>query len=39
GKIVKVTMPNQVRSSENQLTWDEKVYLSWQSTSGVVLHH
>ena len=38
GKIVKVTMPNQVRSSENRLTWDDHVYLSWLSTSGVVLH-
>jgi len=37
GKIVKVTMPNQMRSAELRLTWEDRVYLSWHPTSGVVL--
>ena len=37
GKIVKVTMPNQLRSAELRLTWEDRVHLSWHPTSGVVL--
>jgi len=37
GKIVKVTMPNQLRSAELRLSWEDRVYLSWHPTSGVVL--
>jgi putrescine transport system ATP-binding protein len=37
GKIVKVTMPNQMRSAELRLSWEDRVYLSWHPTSGVVL--
>jgi putrescine transport system ATP-binding protein len=37
GKTVKVTMPNQVRSAEQKLTWDDKVYLTWHDTAAVVL--
>ena len=37
GKTVKVTMPNLVRSAEQRLTWDDKVYLTWHETAAVVL--
>ena len=37
GKTVKVTMPNLVRSAEQRLTWEDKVYLTWHETAAVVL--
>ena len=37
GVTVKVMRPNLVRSAEQQLTWEDKVYLSWRPSSGVVL--
>jgi putrescine transport system ATP-binding protein len=36
-KTVKVTIPNLVRSAEQKLTWDDKVYLTWHDTAAVVL--
>ena len=36
-KIVKVKRPNQVRSIERDLSWEDEVYLSWLPSSGVVL--
>ncbi len=38
-KIVEITHPNQVRpkSGEHLADWEEKVYLSWEPTSAVVL--
>ncbi len=36
-KMVKVTMPNLVRSAEQRLTWDDQVYLTWHDTAAVVL--
>jgi putrescine transport system ATP-binding protein len=37
GKSVKVTLPNQVRSAEQRLLWDDQVYLTWHQTAAVVL--
>jgi putrescine transport system ATP-binding protein len=36
-KRVRVTIPNLTRTGSGRFTWDEKVYLSWQGSSGVVL--
>ena len=37
GKRVRVTIPNLTRTGSDRYTWDEKVHLSWQASSGVVL--
>jgi putrescine transport system ATP-binding protein len=37
GKVVRVTQPNVYRHSEDRITWDERVYLHWHSTSPVVV--
>jgi putrescine transport system ATP-binding protein len=37
GRVVQVTMPNQMRSAEQRLTWDDRVCLTWHPTSAVVL--
>lgn len=37
GKEVRVTLPNAIRDMGDRLTWDDSVYLSWDSESGVVL--
>ena len=41
GKIIDITYPNQVRpkSGDHMADWDEKVYLSWDASSAVVLTH
>jgi putrescine transport system ATP-binding protein len=36
GKVVRVTQPNTSRHAE-AITWDQQVYLSWDSTSAVVV--
>jgi putrescine transport system ATP-binding protein len=37
GKIVRVTQPNMYRHADDQVTWDQRVFLSWHSSSPVVL--
>jgi putrescine transport system ATP-binding protein len=37
GKIVRVTQPNIYRHAEDQLTWDERVWVSWHHTANVVV--
>jgi putrescine transport system ATP-binding protein len=37
GKIVRVTQPNIERQAGERVTWDERVYLHWASTSPVVV--
>jgi putrescine transport system ATP-binding protein len=37
GKQVKVTMPNQVRSAEQAIGWDDRVSLTWHPNSPVAL--
>ncbi len=37
GKQMRVTMPNLVRDAAERITWDERVYATWQPSSGVVL--
>ncbi len=39
GKVIHLTHPNQTRpkSGEHIADWDEKVYLSWEASSAVVL--
>jgi putrescine transport system ATP-binding protein len=37
GKEVKVTMPNQMRAAEQEIGWDDRVYLTWHPNSPVIL--
>jgi putrescine transport system ATP-binding protein len=37
GKTIRVTIPNVARHTEDRITWDESVYLSWHAESPVVL--
>jgi len=37
GKIIQVTMPNQRRSAEHKVEWDDEVFLTWEASSPVVL--
>ncbi len=37
GKLVKVTQPNLIRHAEDEITWDQRVWVHWDPASGVVL--
>lgn len=37
GRMVRVSRPNIVRNAEDRISWDETVYLSWHSSSPIVL--
>jgi putrescine transport system ATP-binding protein len=37
GKVVRVTQPNTLRHAEDRLTWDERVWISWHESAGVVV--
>ncbi|MCB9992194.1 MAG: polyamine ABC transporter ATP-binding protein [Hyphomicrobiaceae bacterium] len=37
GQRIQATKPNIERTDEENITWDEKVYVSWDGHSGVVL--
>jgi putrescine transport system ATP-binding protein len=37
GKVVRVTRPNVQRHAEDNITWDEQVYLHWRPESPVVV--
>jgi putrescine transport system ATP-binding protein len=37
GKVVRVTQPNVWRHTDDRITWDERVYLSWHPESPVVV--
>lgn len=37
GKLIHVTIPNQVRLVERAITWEDNVYLYWRPESGVIL--
>jgi putrescine transport system ATP-binding protein len=37
GKTIRVTIPNVARHTEDRITWDETVYVSWHAESPVVL--
>jgi putrescine transport system ATP-binding protein len=37
GKVVRVTQPNSWRHADDRLTWDERVWLSWHESSGIVV--
>ena len=37
GKMVRITQPNLLRHAE-RVSWDERVYVHWHPTSGVVLN-
>ena len=37
GRVVRVTQPNSFRQAEEQLGWDERVWLGWHESSCVVL--
>ena len=36
-KVVQAMVPNAVRLPEGKITWEDQVYLSWESSSPVVL--
>jgi putrescine transport system ATP-binding protein len=38
GKMVRITQPNLVRHVDERVSWDERVYAYWHSSSGVVLN-
>ncbi|MBQ8650904.1 MAG: polyamine ABC transporter ATP-binding protein [Alphaproteobacteria bacterium] len=37
GKMVRATLPNLLRLSERNFTWEDKVYLFWRAENSVVL--
>lgn len=37
GKKLRVTRPNQLRTPANRITWEDRIYLSWHPSSGIVL--
>ncbi len=37
GKVVRVTQPNSMRHAEDRFTWDERAWISWHESSGVVV--
>jgi putrescine transport system ATP-binding protein len=37
GKTIRVTLPNAARHTEDRITWDETVFVSWHAASPVVL--
>jgi putrescine transport system ATP-binding protein len=37
GRIVRVTQPNTYRHADERITWEERVFLSWEPTSPVVV--
>lgn len=37
GKMVRVTQPNTLRHAEDRITWDERVYVHWHPSSGIVV--
>lgn len=38
GKVVRATRANVVRVDEEAISWDERVWVSWTDTAGVVLN-
>ncbi len=37
GKQIKVTQPNLDRATDDPISWDQRVFVSWDSSAGVVL--
>ena len=37
GMFINVTQPNLVRHAEDRIDWDDRVFLHWHASSGVVL--
>jgi putrescine transport system ATP-binding protein len=37
GKTVRITQPNTYRHADSRLTWDERVWISWDESSSVVV--
>ena len=37
GKTVRITQPNTIRHAEDRLTWDDRVWISWDESSAVVV--
>ena len=37
GKMVRVTQPNFSRLTEMPITWEDRVFVTWQPFAGVVL--
>ena len=37
GKVVRVTQPNTLRHADDSFTWDDRVWISWHESAGVVV--
>ena len=37
GKTVRITQPNTIRHADDRLTWDDRVWVSWDEASAVVV--
>ncbi len=37
GKIIKVSLPNLLRLSKNNIVWDDSVYLFWRPENSIIL--
>ncbi len=37
GRVMRITRPNIVRQTEDRISWDDTVYLSWHASSPIVL--
>ena len=37
GKTIKVVLPNLVRMSERNITWDDVVYILWRAENCIIL--
>jgi putrescine transport system ATP-binding protein len=37
GKTVRITQPNTIRHADDRLTWDDRVWVSWDESSAVVV--
>jgi putrescine transport system ATP-binding protein len=37
GKTVRITQPNTQRHAQSRVTWDERVWISWEAESAVVV--
>ncbi len=37
GKLLRVTLPNTVRQEDERISWEEKVWLTWDPSSPVIL--
>jgi putrescine transport system ATP-binding protein len=39
GKMIRVQWTNRNRSTETEITWDDRVYLSWEADAAITMRH